>query len=433
VPVYDAGCSNVSGAQTIVGFTSITITSVTCTPTPRFRFTVPCRTISTGQPGGSYYGTLLSTCADCDPTEYCDGFSAACPADIRSPAGAPCDADDELCTADVCDAAGACTHDAGNAGLLCRSSNGPCDAAEHCSGSSVSCPEDSLAGETTLCREAVGACDAAEYCSGTALDCPGDQLAAAGAVCREAVFSCDVEETCDGSAIECPADGYAPQGTPCRTAAGACDIGESCSGTAASCPADLFLQAATTCRPSTGECDSAESCAGNSATCPPDAFRPDGQNCDDGNSSTVDDSCADGLCVGTLLCDDDNPCTRDFAEPATGECSFRTMPSPGCKLAGNTALQVKLRAKGQLRWKWQAGEETFCDEIGDPGVETRYDLCVYDNVAPEDSVLATHLRLEPDSRWAASSESCRWTFRDTSALNDGLASAVISPGAPRRC
>lgn len=44
----------------------------------------------------------------CDATDYCDGASAACPADAKSPFGTACPADDDPCTNDGCDGSGIC-------------------------------------------------------------------------------------------------------------------------------------------------------------------------------------------------------------------------------------------------------------------------------------------------------------------------------------
>ncbi|MDP6942937.1 MAG: hypothetical protein QF464_02210, partial [Myxococcota bacterium] len=50
---------------------------------------------------------------------------------------------------------------------------------------------------------------------------------------------------------------------------------------------------------------------------------PDGTNCDDGEGCTTDDACAAGTCRGaTIACDDDNPCTSEACDEATGDCAF---------------------------------------------------------------------------------------------------------------
>jgi len=50
---------------------------------------------------------------------------------------------------------------------------------------------------------------------------------------------------------------------------------------------------------------------------------PDGAECIDGDLCTLQDQCADGLCVGAPVeCMDDNPCTSEECDPTTGDCVF---------------------------------------------------------------------------------------------------------------
>ncbi|HEY3358619.1 MAG TPA: hypothetical protein VGQ83_35555 [Polyangia bacterium] len=95
-------------------------------------------------------------------------------------------------------------------------------------------------------------------------------LAPAGTVCRAAAGPCDAAETCNGSSMTCPADAFKPASTVCRSALGPCDVAEQCSGSAAACPADGFKPAGTVCRPAIAACDTAETCTGSSLVCPPD-------------------------------------------------------------------------------------------------------------------------------------------------------------------
>jgi cysteine-rich repeat protein len=75
----------------------------------------------------------------CDDGNGVDGdcCSALC---RRVPAGTPCGDDGRPCTSDVCDAAGACTHPAGNLGTECRAPEDACDAGDVCDGEAADCP-----------------------------------------------------------------------------------------------------------------------------------------------------------------------------------------------------------------------------------------------------------------------------------------------------
>src|SRR5439155_1094447 len=138
---------------------------------------------------------------ECDVAENCTGTSATCPDDAKKAADTACTADTNPCTLDVCDgSSNACTHPAGNQG--------------------------------TVCRAGVGPCDAAETCTGTSITCPADAVQPAGFVCRAAAAGgCDVAETCDGSSVSCPTDAFLPSSTVCRASAGVCDAAENCTGT----------------------------------------------------------------------------------------------------------------------------------------------------------------------------------------------------------
>ncbi|MDD1738253.1 MAG: hypothetical protein LUQ02_01580, partial [Methanothrix sp.] len=52
--------------------------------------------------------------------------------------------------------------------------------------------------------------------------------------------------------------------------------------------------------------------------------------CDDGNACTTGDACGDGLCQGGAQrsCDDGNACTDDSCDPATGECVYVNNAAP---------------------------------------------------------------------------------------------------------
>src|SRR5437773_1639527 len=160
---------------------------------------------------------------------------------------ADCD-DHNPCTVDTC-ATGTggvkfCENAPANAGT--------CDMAENCTGSSASCPADSLKSAGTVCRASAGPCDTAETCTGSSASCPADSFQSAATVCRASAGPCDAAENCTGSSASCPADSLQPAGTVCRASAGDCDVAETCAGSSAGCPADQFKSAGTVCRPSAG-------------------------------------------------------------------------------------------------------------------------------------------------------------------------------------
>ncbi len=79
--------------------------------------------------------------------------------------------------------------------------------------------------------------------------------------------------------------------------------------------------------------------------CKPDIARDamsadDTLTCDDSSACTESDHCASGTCTGTNLdCNDDNVCTDDSCDPATG-----------CKTDNNTASCGTARCEGMMRY-----------------------------------------------------------------------------------
>jgi len=109
-------------------------------------------------------GVCRAAAGVCDVGEVCSGSAGACPSDMFAVAGTACPPDGFVCTADVCNGAGACTHPAANAGAICRAASGTCDLAEACDGVSPACPADTGAADA----DADGTCDAEDACTNVA-------------------------------------------------------------------------------------------------------------------------------------------------------------------------------------------------------------------------------------------------------------------------
>ncbi len=360
-----------------------------------------CSGASAACPADAFVNSEIVCRADageCDVEETCTGSSAACPADAFESNTTPCTDDENICTADLCDGAGQCAHPPTDAACddgifcngeetcqdgscsahsgdpcagggicgstcneeeencfapsttVCRGSNGICDVAENCTGSSTTCPADSFLTSATTCRSSAGICDTAEACSGTAAACPADSFLTSATTCRASAGVCDVAEACSGTAAACPSDAFAT-GTTCRASAGVCDVAETCSGTSASCPANAFAASTTVCRADAGDCDVADRCTGSSAVCPANGFEPAGTsctadsnvctddvcnangecvhtnntvNCDDGQFCTVNDKCGGGQCRGNArVCNDQIECTADSCSESLDSCVFQ--------------------------------------------------------------------------------------------------------------
>ena len=215
-----------------------------------------------------------STCRGCNPTANVHGWSAL-------PRGSPCD-DDAWCNGrETCDGSGACV-----------AGTPPCPVAGCVAGCDEAGDRCVPASNATECRASSGPCDPAERCDGTSLTCPADALRPTGYECRAAAGPCDVAETCSGTSPACPPDSFRPASYECRAAAGPCDVADTCSGTSSACPADRFQPPSYVCRIAMRPCDAEETCTGSSATCPPDASQPDGTRC------AFCRTCVAGSCAG---------------------------------------------------------------------------------------------------------------------------------------
>ena len=202
-----------------------------------------------------------------------------------------------------------------SASTECNASEGACDFAAFCTGTSPFCPPNELNRLGHICRLPTGDCDSLEFCLGVSPACPADVHFPAGTVCRDSAGACDMEETCTGETAECPADARAAIGAVCRESGDLCDVAEFCDGIDPACPPDELLEAGTVCRPSLDgeeQCDLAESCDGVAASCPSDARADDGTPC--GDLSCDSGSCLFGLCDFVV-----QSCGNDVLQATCGE------------------------------------------------------------------------------------------------------------------
>ena len=269
-----------------------------------------------------------TSCADdvfCDGEETCQGGVCL--------SLAPVDCDDGIgCTIDVCDVG---LDECVSVAMACNN-DGVCDRpCEHIG----NCPNDCDACPCELDMNEDGHINLTDVLS--VMDCARGVAPPAPATCDNADLDCSgVIDHCDVSRVWC---GFSQAGGCCEPefACGACcNAGIGVPGCILASPSfcegvivtdGVYMGDETVCTP--WPCDSTaciedEDCNdGNTCTvgtcnaggvC---VFEDvsDGTPCRDGNLCDGDETCQAGVCVGEPLdCDDDNVCTTDICDPATG-------------------------------------------------------------------------------------------------------------------
>ena len=316
---------------------------------------VNCFTTGTAKPDDA--------CLWCDPKTSGTGWSAR-------PDGLPCD-DGLLCTVGDACAAGSC---APTSAMSCDDSNActedACDPATGC----VHTPLD-LVG-----------CDDADPCT-TTDSCQAGACVGVPMVCDDGL-SCTIDVCedgeCDTQTLEtgwclidevCRTEGTTPAGVPCLTCApdvdatvwsprpdgAACDDGNACTGP--------DTCAGGVCLADSVACDDGNDCTLDFCLptfgCLQQAVA--GLLCSDGNACTTTDTCLGGDCVGSdpPVCDDDNPCTEDGCDPATG-CAFTATESAETCDDGDSCTTTDTCADGSCQ-----GAAVVCDD----GVACTTDAC----------------------------------------------------------
>jgi hypothetical protein len=254
---------------------------------------------------------LFSAGAGCAPTD--DGL------DNQPPACAPAMCDDHNpCTADSCGADGRCVSTPVASGTACSDGN-VCNGAETCTGGTCTAGSAPAIDDGNACTA-----DSCDPSAGVT-----HRSVADGTSCADSNL-CNGSETCRTGAC---AAGNAPavdDGNPCT--ADSCDPAAGVRHTGVtdgtSCADDDVCDGSEICQQGTCRAGiapavddnnpcTADSC--NPATGVAHTPSPDGTSCADGNMCNGAESCHAGMCTGTAPgVDDNNPCTADSCNPATG-------------------------------------------------------------------------------------------------------------------
>ena len=277
-----------------------------------------------------------SACAPCDPAhDTCEadhGDANPCNGELVCQ-GATCVVDPTTrvvcpalegapCWANVCQpATGACVAQPATAGKVCIDGN-PCTRDETCADGA--CHGDALGtlpGCACTTNDECLPLDDANACNG-ALRC-------VDGTCRVAASS--VPAPCD------PVENTACRANTCDPATGTCALTERPEG--ASCAADDLCAGPGTCHAGQCEGGAPRDCSGVATPCATGACDAasglcvrhpanEGQACETDDPCAVTSACAAGLCATTTTigCDDDDACTADACDSATGECTHALAP-----------------------------------------------------------------------------------------------------------
>ncbi|MEY3014862.1 MAG: extracellular matrix protein, partial [Pseudomonadota bacterium] len=292
----------------------------------------------------------------CDPAKNtpcvsfaCSVKSGVCEPTVK-PDDAACEADDSVCTkgdvcqkgqcipgdAVVCNDENPCTDDSCDpkAGCVFKPNTLPCFDGDPCTkgdqcqdgscqdgGVSKDCDDNDVCTADT-CNPKTGNCVFAPLSGG---NCDDGNACTSGDLCKDGgciggkATVCDdgnpcTLDTCDTKTGKCAAapdfEGMGcDDGKPC-TKGDTCKNGTCSSGPVPDCD-DGSPCTKGVCVPTTGECT--QIAANN------------GGGCNDGNACTLQDVCKNGICVpaDTKLCDDDNVCTADVCDQASGGCVYK--------------------------------------------------------------------------------------------------------------
>ena len=268
---------------------------------------------NTAQPGKVCDDANLCTTGDaCTTTGSCAGKAIVCD-------------DGNACTLDKCDgASGKCVNTA-NTGATCSDGSlctqyDACGSDGKCSGKAIVC-NDGNACTLDTCDASSGKC-AFPNTPGSCSDgnaCTGSDTCQNGQCIAGALKNCDDGNPCTNDACDAASGNCANTANSLSCTDGnACTLNDVCGS--GKCQPGMAVKC------SDGKVCTDDSCNTATGAC---VYLNNSAACDDGSLCTTPDTCKSGACYGTAtVCNDNNPCTNDSCDLATGACVYVANTAP---------------------------------------------------------------------------------------------------------
>ena len=299
----------------------------------------PSQTTQNCSPTTCQGSTCLGGCAvdgDCASGNYCDAPTCK---PLKS-SGTTCGANHE-CSSGYC-VDGVCCNTA------CGGTN-PNDCQACNTGTVGQCQ---TLPSTHVCNASQGVCDVAEYCNGSSTSCPSNSFKSSSTECRAASCTNGVETLaadCPGNGVDCPqqqtqsCDPFVCGATACRTSCTAdthCIVGDYCNGSSCVPKVANGLSCSANHQCTSGHCTDGvccntacngqcQACDVTPGVCKPVTGAPRGSRA----ACAADGSACDGYCNGTLT-------AQCFYPGGTTECT-----GPSCT-NGVATLQAFCNGSG---------------------------------------------------------------------------------------
>lgn len=346
---------------------------------------------------------IRSNCGVCNATNNCDDGNA-CTTNDQCNVNGVCvgipitctQTDQNPCTQDQC-VNGVC--------INVIVDNAPCD-------DGTVCTTNDQCNSLGQCAGVIFSCDNGQFCDGTET-CQENPNAPGQPMCVSGPFpSCDdglncTQNICDFNTSSCKNPPLAGIGAACGPSnQGICKFGENvCTEQQGLfCVGNIDPQPEY-CGPDGNGDGIDQNCNGcidetcglpchTGTDCPPrDCFlvicinqvceydpADDGTSCDDGFACTVNDTCINGECIGTVSCSDGNTCTQDICDLSTGEC-LNLFSSGSCDDSNACTFNDTCHINGTTIFC--LGTSITCADCSDCTIDTcdtKTGQCVFTNV-----------------------------------------------------